>query len=371
MAVDSTGQIVDILKRESCPQDELEVFKGVLCPGFINAHCHLELSHMRGILEEKTGLIPFINGILANREAPTEVIQQCMAECDTEMYENGIVAVGDISNTIDSFNVKSNSKIYYHTFVEIFDLDPKKATTTFDKGMEVYHQLSKLGLSGSLAPHAPYTVSKELFHMINSFNKDHLNLSTLHNQETLAENDFYLTGKGLLNQFFNEINVDISFFEPTGKKSLPSTLGFMSDISKVILAHNTVSEIDDIQFAERTINEVFWCTNPNANLYIENRLPEYQYFIDQNVTLTVGTDSIASNWQLSIYEEMRTIKNQFPHITTEQLLRWATSNGAKALGIDNWAGSFSKGMKPGIVHIESLEVMQTEWDAESYPKRLI
>ncbi|MCB0733620.1 MAG: amidohydrolase family protein [Flavobacteriales bacterium] len=355
LSVESDGTIHAILRSDDVTSDDVQELDGILCPGFINTHCHLELSHMRGMLDEHTGLIPFIKGVLAKRAAPTEVIEEAIRACDREMRENGIVAVGDISNTSDTFNRKQESDIYYHTFVEIFHLDPREAENTLKVGTDLMAELGNRNLSGSLAPHAPYTVSPELFRLISTFNDGHNPITSMHNQETWAENEFFMTKSGSFQLFFDQWGIDTSAFQSTGTKSLPGVIHNMSPKGKTLLVHNTFSEQDDIQLAKRWFEEVYWCSNPNANLYIENNLPNYDVFVENNAVMTLGTDSIASNWQLSILEEVKTIHTRFSHIPLERLLTWATAHGAQMLNIDHQFGTFKPGKKPGLVHISNFE----------------
>ena len=86
-----------------------------------------------------------------------------------------------------------------------------------------------------------------------------------------------------------------------------------------------------------------------------NILPDIELLVKQGCQLVLGTDSLASNRQLSIAGEMKTIRQHFPKITTEEMLKWATSNGAKALQLDALLGSFEKGKKPGVVSMDENE----------------
>jgi imidazolonepropionase-like amidohydrolase len=85
-------------------------------------------------------------------------------------------------------------------------------------------------------------------------------------------------------------------------------------------------------------------------------LPPLDLFRKNYCNIVLGTDSLASNWSLSILDEMKTIEKKFPQITLEEMLQWATSNGAKALGIDVQLGSFEKGKKPGVVLISEEDL---------------
>ena len=349
------GKILEIGKREDYDHTELQVLNGYLVPGFINTHCHLELSHMKGMLPENTGLIEFIKGVLSKREASEEAIQSAISDADKEMYRNGIVAVGDISNVNDTFNVKANSKIKYHTFVEVFNLVPEAAEETFKNGEKLFEELQQKNLPASIVPHAPYTVSPELFRLINGFNIKKGLISSMHNQETKDENDFFLTKTGGFNDFYKQWGFDISFFTPTGKRSLESVLPYFSDDVKLLLVHNTMCNKTDIKAAQQKSKNIYWCFNPNANLYIENTLPDYNLFIEEGTKCTIGTDSLASNWQLSILEEMKVISKKVSQLPFETLLNWATLSGAEFLGMDKDLGSIEIGKTPGLNLIQEVD----------------
>ena len=117
-----------------------------------------------------------------------------------------------------------------------------------------------------------------------------------------------------------------------------------------------MSTPEDILKIEAWNNEVYWVTCPNANLYIENRLPHYQYWLDLKCKMCIGTDSLASNWQLSVLEEIKTIQRYQSYVPFAELIRWATIHGAEALGFDDALGSIEIGKTPGLVHIYPFDV---------------
>jgi cytosine/adenosine deaminase-related metal-dependent hydrolase len=94
---------------------------------------------------------------------------------------------------------------------------------------------------------------------------------------------------------------------------------------------------------------LYWCFCPNANLYITGSLPDVEPFRDSGQTIVLGTDSLASNQQLSILAEMQTIRSSFPSIGVSELLGWASINGAKALQMEDSLGSFETGKQPGAI----------------------
>jgi cytosine/adenosine deaminase-related metal-dependent hydrolase len=122
-----------------------------------------------------------------------------------------------------------------------------------------------------------------------------------------------------------------------------------------LFVHNTLTTRSEIEAAANWSQQVYWATCPNANLYIENRLPDYSAFLETNARMTIGTDSLTSNWQLSILEELKAIARYQSYVPFQHLLRWATLNGAEALGFDDTLGSLQPGKSPGILLLNGVE----------------
>ncbi len=353
---DDTGKILAIEPREQHDLSSVKQFSGVLVPGFINTHCHLELSHMKAKVPTGTGLIPFITGVVTQRNAAADVISLAIKQAEAEMLVGGIVALGDISNTPDTFALKSRGRMRYHTFVEMFDfLQEEGAEKTFNDALAVYEQMELAhGSARSLVPHAPYSVSKNLFQKINAFNPQTGITVSIHNQETPAEQALFLSKTGGFLDFYSKFGISLEKFAATGQTAIHYALANMNPANRTLFVHNTLTSSEDIHAAQAWSQHVFWATCPNANLYIENRLPNYQAFIDANARVTIGTDSLTSNWQLSILEEMKTIERFQSYVPFETMLRWATLHGAQALGFDDTLGSLEIGKTPGLVVIQGM-----------------
>jgi cytosine/adenosine deaminase-related metal-dependent hydrolase len=339
-------------------------YKGSIVPGFINTHCHLELSHLLGQIPEQTGLVEFVQSIIKSRQGDAEEIKAAMYNADQKMFENGIVAVGDISNQISSKEVKEQSKVYYHTFIEVMGFNPERANAIMDYVMGIKQAFGSLHTS--IVPHAPYSVSPELFELIKvEAEKDNAFIS-IHNQETEDENAFFENKTGGFLDLYQFLGLDISFFEPTEKTSLQTWLPYIKG-QKTLLVHNTVSSKADIEFAKDNNSNLYWCLCPQANLYIENALPDVDLLIEEDVKITLGTDSLASNHQLNILSEMITLQKH-KQVTFEKLLNWATINGAEFLELDQQIGTIEVGKKPGLNLIQLSADFKIESDQV---KRLI
>lgn len=348
--LDDQDTILEVSTRDAHGANGLEIYEGALIPGFINTHCHLELSHMKGLVDTGTGLLPFLQSVVAFREFPMEVILAAIEEADRQMYEGGIMAVGDISNKLDTAKTKSISQIRYYSFVEMFDfMQSPQADRTFEQYKAVFDgQPATNGNHKSCVPHAPYTVSPALFGRINEVNPTDCTVS-IHNQETPHEDQLFVEKKGGFLDFYKAFDIPLDQFKANGKTSIHYAMAHMNPACRTLFVHNTMTQPVDIEAAQAWSDHVYWATCPNANLYIENRLPNYQYFLDTSARLTIGTDSLTSNWQLSILEELKTIARYQSYVPFETLLRWATLNGAEALGFDDQLGSLEKGKQPGLL----------------------
>ncbi|MBO9672479.1 MAG: amidohydrolase family protein [Sphingobacteriaceae bacterium] len=364
VAVNATGEIQQVFTTDEAKNLDVVHFKGAIVPGFINTHCHLELSHMLGQIPEQTGLVAFVQGIIKSRQGDAAQIKAAMEAADQKMFDNGIVAVGDISNQISSKEIKENSKIHYHTFIEAMGFNPERAGAIMD-AVKVLRQNFK-PLPSSIVPHAPYSVSPALFELIREEAEKDNTIISVHNQETADENAFFENKTGGFLDLYRFLGLDITFFNPTNKTSLQSWLPYIK-AQKTLLVHNTVSNQADIVFAKEQHTNLYWCLCPQANLYIENALPDVNLLIDENVKITLGTDSLASNHQLNILSEMLTLQKH-KQVAFEKLLTWATVNGAEFLALDKQLGTIEVGKKPGLNLIQLSADFKIENDQV---KRLI
>jgi len=352
LAIDETDRIIEVGQSISSSEVDVEYFEGALCPGFINTHCHLELSYLKDKVPSQTGLPGFIQNLQSVRQADEDIIQAGIIDADLAMQKEGIVAVGDISNGESSFQIKSTSPLYYHTFLELFAFDPAQAVPALKRGQELRSKAVNLVIASSIVPHSPYSVSKKLFSLISKLD-DNQPLS-IHNQETSSENDLYKNKSGKIMEMLDRFGLDTSRFELSGKSSLASYLEFLPKESNLLLVHNTYTTDEDLEMAEINCRKLFWCFCPKANLYIENRLPQINNFYDRNLRCTIGTDSLASNDKLSILDELRVIQTHFPTIPLDVLIQWATINGATFLGLNDSLGSFEVGKKAKVNWLKNV-----------------
>ncbi|MBL4654491.1 MAG: amidohydrolase family protein [Bacteroidia bacterium] len=362
--INDNGTIEDITARDQLELSELEIHEGFITPGFVNAHCHLELSYLKNKIPEKTGLIDFITKIIELRdEFGEETIQLAVEKAEQEMISNGIVAVGDISNTINSFSQKSKANIHYHTFIELLGFHPDVAEVAFNNGLDIYNSVPEF--NKSLTPHGPYSVSELLFQKINIHAKENNYPISIHMQESVEENKLFQLKEGDIIQFYKKLNIDLGFFDPTQRSSLLSVIPYLEKQLKILLVHNTFTTPDEINWIDQNYKNVWWCFCPKSNLYIEDALPDFTSFMQNKPQITIGTDSLASNDSLSILDELKLINQNNLDIPLNTLLTWATKNGAEFLGFENTLGTLEKGKTPGLNLIKDIDNQEIKITAKS------
>ena len=351
--VSTDGIIQEIVTSEDAG-DDVETVHATLVPGFINCHCHLELSHMKGLIPEKTGLVDFVFKVVTERHHSEEEILVAIDKAETEMLDNGIVAVGDICNNSLTVAQKQKARLSYYNFIEASGWLPSVSQVRFERAKVVAAEFSALDYPYSIVPHAPYSVSENLWREIQPFFEG--KTVSIHNQETAFEDEFFQKGTGDFTRMYDMMKIDNTHHVPTDRSSLQSYFSKLQGARNAILVHNTFTQQDDLDYVElKTQNskpQTFFCLCVNANKYIEGALPPIEMIRKNHCNIVLGTDSLASNWSLNILDEMRTIRRSLPSILLEELLSWATINGARALNMDNRLGSFEKGKRPGVVVLD-------------------
>jgi len=361
LILDEEGKVVEIV-AEMDAGEEIERYRGIICPGFINAHCHLELSHLKNAIPPHTGLVPFLLEVVTKRNHDQALMLDGIEKAEKEMELEGIVAVGDICNTNITLQTKHKSKIRWNNFIEVLGMTDEKADANllhYEGVLNAFNtaafNMDDSSFKSSLVPHAPYSISNKTFEGINI--RTGGAIVSMHSQESPAEDELYTKGTGDFLRFFNKLGLHESPFPVTGNSSLKSCLPHFNKQQRMILVHNTFTTEEDIVFAlehaKQHLSGIHFCICANANLYIENHMPPIALLIKNKAEIVLGTDSYSSNWQLSIASEIRTIRKELTEIPLQLILQWATINGAKALERDDVLGSFEPGKRPGIVLLDN------------------
>jgi len=352
-----------------------EYFPGAIVPGFVNTHSHIELSHLKGAFSKGSGMSGFINQINSLRDSVDKSGR--INSIETEMrglYRQGVSAMADISNCNESFECKSHSPIYTRTFLEVFGTDPKEADMIVEGALELCREAEEMDLDAAPTPHSCYTMSPELLRAASVAGIKSGYLS-YHSQESRQEEDLIRYGTGELAENYKGRGL------PTPPVTGTSALVYFIDNLKkvmrapirghVLLVHNVAIDEESIDYALEWLKSPYFAICPLSNIFIHNQLPPLELMRRKGLKITVGTDSLSSNDLLSMVAEMKCIQDHFPEIPFDEILKWATRNGAEFLGKEELLGSFEAGKKPGIVNIEGFDVQKMRLTDKSVSVRIL
>ncbi len=332
----------------------------------MNAHCHLELCHLKDKVKNANSLLDFLLQMFQLSASPYD--ENLTSNWDKFMYETGVSVVGDISNTFNTANIKKNSKIRYINFVELLGTTSERCKNDIEQYKSVREKFLAANQNPDeiiACPHAPYSVSPELFQTINLLNGENKKMISIHNQESFDENLLYKNHNG---GFVERFPLDLSSIPATGKTSLQSMNQL--DYQRVIFVHNIYSSDEDLDFAKRNYKEPYFVICPKSNIMLEKKMLNVNKLISRNLPICIGTDSLSSNDSLSMIDELKVFSENFPQIPLTDIIKFSTINGAKALGLESEFGTLSKGKTPGIVLIENVDFQEFKLTKSSTARRL-
>ena len=351
--VDNDGVV---LGTGLCEEGET-VLDGALCPGMVNAHCHVELSYMKGLFRKGTGMAGFIDQINALRDTSSlEDKVRALKEGMDKMYKEGVVAMADISNCDDSFAVKAEHPMYTRTFLEVFGADPNGWEAVIKDVKALEAKARSMGLDAAPTPHSCYTMSPALV-TASSVEGLKSGFLSFHSEESDEEEEMMMYGRGPM--WDNRIANGIPTPPVTGTSSLQYFLdrlaaGVPLPVSgHVLLVHECSLTAEGVKAARAALKEPFLAVCPLSNLFIHNTLPPIGLMKDSGIPICVGTDSLSSNDDLCLLDELICLQDAF-NLPLGELLTWACLNGARFLGKEKVMGTFEPGKKPGVVFIDNL-----------------
>jgi cytosine/adenosine deaminase-related metal-dependent hydrolase len=188
--------------------------------------------------------------------------------------------------------------------------------------------------------------------------------------ESQSEREFLEKGAGTLYESYIAMGITGEMISSRINSHSEALGSYLSPKGNLILVHNTFVSDEDISGAMAR-GKTFWCLCPSSNLYIENSLPPVDLLKKANATIVIGTDSLASNDSLSVINELKILQSHFPSLTLQELVTWTSTNGAKAINMENELGMIKPGMKPGLVLIENIDLQNLKLTDKSSSRKLI
>ena len=343
-----------VIRTGLCPEDE-KVGPGILCPGFVNTHCHVELSYMKGMFRKGTGMAGFIDQINALRDTSSmEDKLTALKEAMDGMWNQGVQAMADISNCSDSFAVKAAHPMYTRTFLEVFGAVPEECEDVMKGVRELQEKAHAFGLDAAPTPHSCYTMSPELVSASSAAGLEDGFLS-FHSEESAEEEQMMMSGSGPM--WDNRVANGIPTPPVTGTSSLEYFLmrlraaGLREPVQgHVLLVHECCLTPEGAAAARKALAQPYLAVCPLSNRFIHNMLPPIPVMRASGIPICVGTDSLSSNDELNMAAELACLQEAFD-VPVQELLTWACLNGARFLGKEDVMGTLEAGKKPGVVRL--------------------
>jgi cytosine/adenosine deaminase-related metal-dependent hydrolase len=361
---DESGFIQDVIKNPDYEVTDAQKLNDLLVPGFVNAHCHLELSHMKGFIPRHIPMAEFARILIGNRHVAIDQQESKIRNTIEQMIASGTVLVGDIANEEITLRIKQDyaERLKIHTFWELFGLNEEKSLQAFDKSLQIPERYKAV----TLVPHAPFTVLPALMEKIVLWNKNHNTRMSIHALESQDEMNYFKDHSGHFPAFFESFSPDL---RAPAKHPMDYLFRYFDKELKVLYVHMTEATAGDIQRIEEQTPDYYVCLCPRSNIYIHNKLPNLSIFDSQRLCL--GTDSLASNDDLEMLKEILCLQEAYPHYNLEPLLQIATENGAKALSCESVFGRFKRGFRPGAVEITGFDSKSAKLHQYSTARRVI
>lgn len=331
-----------------------EFYGGVLSAGFVNAHCHVELSYLHGSIARKSGFGGFARAIGQVRGGFTaEERERALCAADARMWQEGVAAVADIVNGSTSFEMKRRSPIRYRSFAELFGLN-----SDVESVEELLHHPHT-----TITPHSTYSLQDGPLRRCAEM-AGGAPLS-IHFMESDDESALY-RGEGSLAAWYERMGWQCDFLHyGSPARRLVASL---ARSQRLLLIHACTLTAEDLALIDNHFTHpVAWVFCPRSNDYISSLRPPVELLRSSGALICIGTDSLASNDSLSIIEELKMLHE----VALAEALSWATINGAQALGLESELGSIEAGKRPGIVLIEGVDMNQMCLTAQSQARRLI
>lgn len=339
-----------------------------LLPGLVNAHTHLELSWMAGLVPPAPSMDEWIKTLVRLRRtgAPGGVEAERAAARDaaSTLVATGTVLVGDIANTLITPDILRESGlggVVFHELIGFNAADPVGMVR--DAWLRVNaldsRTSSEPAIQFSVGAHAPYSVSPALFRAI--VGRPSSAPRAIHLGESVEEIEFLKTGRGPIRTALEELGVWASGWSAPGVDPVryAADVGYLSPGTLVV--HGVHLTDDGLDHLRRTGAVLVTC--PRSNLWVGAGAPRLAHFYAARLNVAIGTDSLASVGTLNLFDELAEMRRLAPEITAATLLDSATRAGASALGFARDFGTIEPGKRPGLV---AVNVPAAERDVEEY-----
>ena len=336
------GRIKELCAARPQGVESFDLGEGLLMPGLINAHTHLELSFMAGQIPPQGDFVGWMTDLVELRPGhdPNQAAQTALAAARASAA-SGVCLAGDISNTgraMEAWHRAGVSAITFWEALGIRQIGPEQESLEWQGGVLC---------AQAMAAHAPYTVPAPRIQLLKS--RAQKLPFCIHAAESRAEGEF-IRGSGeegtRLAEFLLARGVDVSALGICGATPLEHLFNLDVVDQNTLLVHGV--QLEGMDIIRLAASQASLCVCPRSNLGLTGSIAPVPALLEAGVNLALGTDSLASCPDLSLWPEMRTLLDLLPDLSPEKVLYMATLGGARALGQGEHYGSLAPGKKAAL-----------------------
>jgi len=345
-------RILETYRDENVQRIHFE--NSILMPGLVNAHTHLELSMMKGVIADELDFGDWVYEAITQRlEFPEEKIRAACRRAVKELHQTGTVAVGDIANSLSvSTDCLKEANLYAVVFNELTGFPSALAKPKLDEFLSRIPEDNSGKVRQTLAPHAAYSVSPELFELIRIYLDSHGAISTVHAAESMDETTFIRNGNGKIRNTIEKLGRWEERWRTPGVSPIAylDALGILTN--RMLAVHAVHTDDEDLEILSGRNVSVCTCPRSNVKINVGGIAPVEKY-LKAGLNVCIGTDSLASNDDLNLWNEMSFFKQVHPTVPPTTILKMATINGARALRLDDQIGTIERGKENSVIRIET------------------
>lgn len=326
--------------------DALVQLDGLLIPGLVNAHLHLELSEWAGRVSGGEGLPKWVGALMKERGSTADP-RPAMVAAALALRNGGTVAVCDIANGPETASILDEAGLQGVVQREVLTLDAKRLGERLQEVATLNGTVG--GITVRPSPHAPYSTAPALIRA--AVGLPRLPPASIHLAEDRAELQWVKNGDGPWARFLDRIGVDWRWWQPPGG----TPVEYLDEIGVLgpglLVVHGVhLAPKDRTILAQRGSA---LCLCPRSNFHIGGELPDVPALLSAGVRLCLGTDSLASSGSLDVLDEIPVLAEAFPEVPLETWFRIATAGGASALGIAD-LGQLTPGCQAKLTLLEGI-----------------
>jgi len=350
--ITNVGKLSDISATNSGEQI-VDLGEQALLPGPINAHCHLDYTCLRGKIPPPKSFTEWIRAINAEKAnlSPEDYIRS-INDGFAEAKRFGTTTLANLTGFPELVS-RIQPPIRTWRFAELIDVrEPSRANEIVDAALEKLKSIERWGL----APHAPFTASAKLYRRCEKIARTEDAPLTTHLAESCEEMSMFRDARGPLSEFLKEIGRDMS---DCGQRT---PLGHFSEILRDsstsvgmtqnwLVAHLNELVDDDFDLLARSITKFSIVHCPRSHEYFGHSPFQFDKLCEHGFNVCLGTDSLASNDDLSLFAEMRAFQKEFSNVSPEEVLKLVTVNGARALRQETVLGKIRSGFLADLVAV--------------------